>query len=98
MESLQRALRYPHNKVQGPPTIVGWTKVVSTTLAWGIEPTTSSCGYQHYICTNQVCDIWWVSQAEKKNLCVFEVIFGLIPFQNLLKLERFYLLGMKVGA
>ena len=26
MESPQRALRYPNNKVQGPPTIVGWTK------------------------------------------------------------------------
>ena len=44
MESPQRALRYPYNKVQGPPTIVGWTKVVSTTPAWGIEPTTSSLG------------------------------------------------------
>src|ERR1700738_785242 len=44
MESTQRALRYPYNKVQGPPTIVGWTKVVSTTPAWGIEPTTSSLG------------------------------------------------------
>src|ERR1700738_1534881 len=40
----QRALRYPYNKVQGPPIIVGWTKVVSTTPAWGIEPTTSSLG------------------------------------------------------
>jgi len=31
---------------QGPrtPIIVGWTMVVTTTPAWGIEPTTSSLG------------------------------------------------------
>jgi hypothetical protein len=29
---------------QGPPIIVGWTMMVSTTLAWGMEPTTSSLG------------------------------------------------------
>ena len=40
--SPQRPLRYPYNKVQGPPIIVGWIIVVSTTPAWGIEPTTSS--------------------------------------------------------
>jgi hypothetical protein len=44
MVSPQRTLRYPYNKVQGPPTIVGWTTVVSTTPAWGVEPTTSSLG------------------------------------------------------
>jgi hypothetical protein len=44
MVSPQRTLRYPYNKVQGPPTIVGWTTVVSTTPAWGVEPTTSSVG------------------------------------------------------
>jgi hypothetical protein len=47
MVSPQRTLRYPYNKVQGPPIIVGWTMVVtlvSTTPAWGIEPTTSSLG------------------------------------------------------
>src|SRR5450631_3713952 len=38
MVSPQRALRYPYNKVQGPPTIVGWTKVVSTTPAWVGHP------------------------------------------------------------
>ena len=44
MVSPQRTLRYPYNKVQGPPIIVGWTVMVSTTPAWGIEPTTSSLG------------------------------------------------------
>jgi hypothetical protein len=44
MVTPQRTLRYPYNKVQGPPIIVGWTMVVSTTPAWGIEPTTSSLG------------------------------------------------------
>src|SRR5665213_299379 len=44
MASPQRSLRYPYNKVQGPPTIVGWTMVVSTTPAWGMELTTSSLG------------------------------------------------------
>ena len=28
MVSPQRGLRYPYNKVQEPPTIVGWTMVV----------------------------------------------------------------------
>jgi hypothetical protein len=44
MVSPQRTLRYPYNKVQGPPIIVGWTMMVSTTLIWGVEPTTSSLG------------------------------------------------------
>ncbi|HYP43214.1 MAG TPA: hypothetical protein VEQ18_04265 [Candidatus Nitrosocosmicus sp.] len=35
MISPQRALRYPYNKVQGPPTIVGWTMMVSTTAGVG---------------------------------------------------------------
>jgi hypothetical protein len=39
MVSPQRTLRYPYNKVQGPPIIVGWTMMVSTTPAWGMEPT-----------------------------------------------------------
>jgi hypothetical protein len=42
MVSPQRTLRYPYNKVQGPPVIVGWTMMVRTTPAWGMEPTTSS--------------------------------------------------------
>jgi hypothetical protein len=49
MVSPQRTLRYPYNKVQGPPIIVGWTMMVSTTPAWGMEPTTSSLGaMSHY--------------------------------------------------
>jgi hypothetical protein len=44
MVSPQRTLRYPYNKVQGPLIIVGWTMMVSTTSAWGMEPTTSSLG------------------------------------------------------
>src|SRR4051812_46804496 len=42
MVSPQRALRYPYNKVQGPPSIVWWTMMVSTTPTWRMEPTTSS--------------------------------------------------------
>jgi hypothetical protein len=30
--------------VQGPPIIFGWTMMVSTTPAWGMEPITSSLG------------------------------------------------------
>jgi hypothetical protein len=44
MVSPQRTLRYPCNKVQGPPIIVGWTMMLSTTPSWGMEPTTSSLG------------------------------------------------------
>jgi hypothetical protein len=40
----KRTLRYPYNKVQGPPIIVGWTMMVSTTPAWRMEPTTSLLG------------------------------------------------------
>jgi hypothetical protein len=29
MVSPQRTLRYPYNKVQGPPIIVGWTMMVT---------------------------------------------------------------------
>jgi hypothetical protein len=31
----QRTLRYPYNKVQGPPIIVGWTMMVSTGMGNG---------------------------------------------------------------
>lgn len=42
MVSLQRALRHLYNKLQRPSTIVGYTIVVNTTLAWAIYPTTST--------------------------------------------------------
>jgi hypothetical protein len=37
MVSPQRTVRYSYNKVQGPPIIVGWTMVVSTTPIWGMN-------------------------------------------------------------
>jgi hypothetical protein len=45
MVSPQRTLRYPYNKVQGPPPHHSWVDYDGEHhAAWGMEPTTSSLG------------------------------------------------------
>jgi hypothetical protein len=84
MVSPQRTLRYPYNKVQGPPIIVGWTMIVSTTPAWEMEPTTSSLGaMSHYHQAKARGASWLIHISHRSNMMLHNYLSSLWFKKNL---------------